>query len=72
MRSRNKDVFLLGACVTETDRQFYSPRVGFALELRSTHGEVLAEGGEAVVRRNGGGAGGGAGGGGGPHDISFK
>ena len=34
-------VFVLGACVTETDRQFYSPRVKYTLKLKDSKQKVM-------------------------------
>jgi len=68
----DKAVFLLGACVTETDKQFYSPRVRYYLRMTDPalppKERLVAEGGDTFMKRR-------AGSGRmefGPHDVAFK
>ncbi len=48
----SRPLFLLGACVTETDRQFYSPKVKYVLTLRhAATGTNIADGNETLIKK---------------------
>ena len=70
----DRSVYLLGACVTETDRQFYSPKLKYLLVLKDLDGNTLSEGSETFIKKTSNRLEGGFpkpldyG----PHDITFK
>ena len=41
----------MGACITETDRQFYSPKAKYVLKLKDGNGKVLSEGSETFIKK---------------------
>ena len=41
----DKPVYLLGACVTETDRQFYSPKLKYDLRLLDIGNSITVDDG---------------------------
>lgn len=48
----DRNIYLLGACITENDRQFYKPSFHFILKLRDvSNGRVIAEGTETFMRK---------------------
>lgn len=47
----DKDIYLLGACVTETDRQFYSPKLKYVLKLKDSAGNIMSDGSETFIKK---------------------
>ena len=48
----DRSVYLLGACITETDRFFYKPNLKYVLRLRDvTSGATLGEGSESSCKK---------------------
>lgn len=70
----DRSIYLLGACVTETDRQFYSPKLKYVLKLKDGAGKLMSDGAETFIKKTSNKIEGGLpkaldyG----PHDITFK
>ncbi|TRY71737.1 hypothetical protein TCAL_08154 [Tigriopus californicus] len=48
----DRNIYLLGACITENDRQFYKPSFHFILKLKDvSNGRVISEGTETFMRK---------------------
>ena len=47
----DRPIYLLGACITETDRQFYSPKLKYVLKLKDGAGNVLSDGTETFIKK---------------------
>ena len=45
----DKPVYLLGACVTETDRQFYSPKLKYDLRLLDIGNSITVDDGNDFI-----------------------